>query len=255
MTACPACGQNVRPIWPTCRSCGALLMARPVPFAAEGATVPAAAPSAAEQFFAPAVLQPTARLLPAAPAYTNPPSTASSGASARGAGKWLALIGMVVVAAVATLWFTFRPGTGVQHRAPVALAPRAPTAGLPTSLEAVVRIGAESTRRNALQTVEQVGNGDVASLANMQPNYKWFDGNERSTDAHVVSVAQDGGVVTIAVAASNHDVCAFGQWWPGARPQYVTMAHEPSCAAANAPRTGWSSEAGGAASDLPDDNG
>ena len=36
-------------------------MARPAPFAPAGATVTAAAPSAAEQFFAPAVLQPTAR--------------------------------------------------------------------------------------------------------------------------------------------------------------------------------------------------
>ena len=239
MTACPACGQNVQPIWPTCRSCGALLMARPAPFAPAGATVTAAAPSAAEQFFAPAVLQPTAR----------------SGARAKGAGRWFALIGIVVAAAVATVWFASGPGTGARRGAPIALAPRVPSAGLPTSLESVVRIGAESTRRNALQTVEQVGNGDVASLANMQPNYKWLAGNERSTDSHVVSVAQNGGVVTIAVAASNHDVCAFGQWWPGATPQYVTMAHEPSCAAADAPRSGWSSEAGGAASDLPDDNG
>jgi hypothetical protein len=35
----------------------------------------------------------------------------------------------------------------------------------------------------------------------------------------------------------------------------VTMAHEPSCAAIDAPGGGWSTEAGGAASDLPDDNG
>jgi hypothetical protein len=239
MTACPACGHNVQPIWPTCRSCGALRMARPAPFAPAGATVTAAAPSAAEQFFAPAVLQPTGR----------------SGGRAKRTGRRFALIGTVAVAGVATVWFTFGPGTGAEREAPVALAPRAPTAGLPTSLEAVVRIASESTRRNALQTVEQVGNGDVASLANMQPDYTWLAGNERSTDSHVVSVAQNGAVVTIAVAASNHDVCAFGQWWPGATPQYVTMAHEPSCAAADAPRSGWSSEAGGAASDLPDDNG
>ncbi len=253
MTACPACGQNARPLWPTCRSCGALLMARPAPFALEGTTVTVAAPSTPEEYFAPAVLHPTAQLLPAAPAYANL-STASSGESARAAGRWFALIGMVGVAAVATVWFTFGPGTGAPHPA-VALAPRAPTAGLPTSLEAVVRIGAESTRRNALQTVEQVGNGDIVSLAKMQPNYRWLGGNERSTGSHVVSVVQNGGVVTIAVAASNHDVCAFGQWWPGAAPQYVTMAHEPSCAPADAPETGWSSEAGGAASDLPEDNG
>jgi hypothetical protein len=250
MSACPACGQDVRPIWPTCRSCGALLMAPPAPFAPVGATVTPAMPSAAEQFFAPAVLQPIAQLPPAPPAYTSATPTA-------GAAKWLALIGIVafVVAAFATAWFTLRPGAGTQRQTPVVLAPRAPTAGLPTSLQAVVRIGAESTRRNALQAVEQVGSGDVASLANMQPSYKWFAGNQPSTDSHAVSVAQNTGVVTIAVAASNHEICAFGQWWPGAPPRYVTMAHEPSCAAMNAPTSGWSSEPGGAASDLPDDNG
>ena len=256
MTVCPACGENVRPIWPTCRSCGTLLMAPPAPFAPVGAAVTPAAPSAEEQFFAPAVLQPPVQLPPSPHAWTvAPAATATAGAGA-GAGKWLALIGIVafVIAAVATAWFTLRPGAA-QHPAPVALAPRAPTAGLPTSLEAVVRMGAESTRRNALQAVETVGTGDTASLASTQPDYKWFAGDEPSTDSHAVSVAQNASVVTIAVAASNHDICAFGQWWPGATPQYVTMAHEPTCAAVNAPATGWSSEPGGAASDLPDDNG
>jgi hypothetical protein len=32
------------------------------------------------------------------------------------------------------------------------------------------------------------------------------------------------------------------------------MAHEPSCSAVTAPTTNWSTEPGGAASDLPDDN-
>ena len=228
-------------------------MAPPTPLAPVGATVTAPAPSAAEQFFAPAVLQPPVQLPPALPAYTVAPATREPTAGAR---KWLVLIGMVafVVAAVATAWFTLRPGAA-QLRTPVALAPRAPTAGLPTSLEAVVRMGAESTRRNALQAVEQVGSGDTASLASTQPDYKWFAGDEPSTDSHAVSVAQNASVVTIAVAASNHDICAFGQWWPGGTPRYVTMAHEPSCAAVNAPAAGWSSEPGGAASDLPDDNG
>jgi hypothetical protein len=33
------------------------------------------------------------------------------------------------------------------------------------------------------------------------------------------------------------------------------MEHEPSCRAASAPAEGWSTEAGGAASDLPDPYG
>lgn len=259
MSVCPACGKTVRPIWPSCRSCGALLMAIPAPLAPTGVTRTAtaagaaavAAPSAAEQFFAPAVLQPLAQLPPAVPhAHASTTSTDSLR-------KWFLLFGMVafMVAALATAWFTLRSSSGAQHQTPVVLAPAVPAAGLPTSLEAVVRIQAESTRRAAVQTIEQVGSGDVTSLAPMQPNFRWLAGDEPSTDSHVVSVAQSAGVVTVAVAASNHDVCAFAQWSPGASPLYVTMAHEPSCAAVDAPKTGWSSEAGGAASDLPDANG
>jgi hypothetical protein len=253
MNVCPACERDVRPLWPTCRSCGALLMVPPEPVAAVAATATTArgAVSAEEQFFAPAVLQPIVQLPPAA---TAPPKTGASSGS--GAGKWLALVAVTVfvIAAVATAWFTFK-GAGTKPELPVALAPRTPTAGLPTSLPAIVRIQAESTRHTALQAVEQVGSGDPAALAAMQPDYTWLAGDRPSTDAHDVSVAQNAGVVTIAVAASNHDVCAFGQWWPGGTAQYVTMEHQPTCAAIDAPTTGWSTEAGGAASDLPDDNG
>ena len=66
-------------------------------------------------------------------------------------------------------------------------------------------------------------------------------------------MAQNGSTVTIAVDASSHDVCAFGQWSPNATPLYVTMAHVPTCAAVDAPGAGWSTESGGAGSDLPDD--
>ena len=60
---------------------------------------------------------------------------------------------------------------------------------------------------------------------------------------------------TIAVAATNKDVCAFGRWAAGAGAEYVTMAHVKTCRAIDAPTAGWAAEAGGAASDLPDDNG
>jgi hypothetical protein len=263
MSACPACGKEVRPLWPSCRACGELLMAVPAPLAPVGASVGAPGapgapptPSAEEQFFAPAVLQAPVNVLPsnAPTSYTHSPRIAGSGA---GMGKWIALIGMVVfvVSAIGAAMFVLKPNATAGHQTPEVLAPRAPTAGLPTNLDSVVRIQAESTRHTALQTVEQVGRADLGQLANMQPNYKWIAGNASSSDSHVVSVAQDPGSVTIAVAASNHDVCAFGQWASDGTVRYVTMAHETSCAAVNAPSIGWSSEAGGAASDLPDDIG
>jgi hypothetical protein len=211
-------------------------------------------PSEAEQFFAPAVLQ--------AGTYVPPPDsraswTETSSAAGRAGSdnrKWIvAGIALFVVAAVATAYLTFGPGAH-KHLAPVALAPKAPTAGLPTTLGDIVRIEAESSRRNALQAVEQVGSGNVGQLASAQPNYTYIGGNQASTDPHTVSVAQNGSTVTIAVSGSNKDICAYGQWAPNTTPIYVTMAHEPSCSAVTAPTSNWSTEPGGAASDLPDDN-
>ena len=66
----PACEQDVRPFWPTCRSCGALLMAPPAPVVPLGTTpepAPPGAPVANEQFFAPTVLHPITQLPPEAP--------------------------------------------------------------------------------------------------------------------------------------------------------------------------------------------
>lgn len=255
MSACPSCGNDVRPIWPTCRSCGTLLIAPPAPVVPIGAEPVASGPSAEEQFFAPATMQPVFQL--------PPPTTPTYAHSSGGAGpasdisKWFVPAGMVlfVIAAVATAFFTFKPAASAQHRAPVALAPRAPTAGLPTSLSVIVRVEAESARHTALQTVEQIGSGDVSALASAQPDYLWIPGDQPSTSPKIVSVMQSGGVVTVAVAASNHDVCAFGQWSVGVTPLYVTMEHQDSCAASEAPVTGWSTQAGGAGSDLPDDSG
>jgi hypothetical protein len=252
MTACPSCGNAVRPLWPSCRSCGTLLMAAPAPVVEIGA-VSDATPSVDEQFFAPAVYQAPIKVdQPTIPAYTHNTRVAGSGA-----GKWIALAGMVffVFAAIATAWFTIRPSAAAKHPTPVALAPRVPTQGLPTSLDVIVRVEAESTRHTALQAVADVATGDRGALAAAQPDYTWVAGSQPSPDSHTVSVAQNAGNVIIAVAASNHDVCAFGKWAPNATPVYVTMAHEETCAAVDAPATGWSPQAGGAESDLPDDNG
>jgi hypothetical protein len=254
---CPGCAQPVRPLWPTCRACGTLLIARPAPLAKVGAAADAAnaMPSAEEQFFAPAVLQPIVQLAPAPPR----PARSSAGRAPIGGdpGKWIVLFAMVaiVVAAIATAWFSFGPGGASKTKGPVELTPKPPTAALPTDLDAVVRMEAESARRSALQTVEASGGAAVAQLAAAQPNFAWVGGDQASPDSHTVSVARSGAIVTIAVAASNHDVCAFGKWALNATPVYVTMEHEEVCAAVDAPSAGWSPLAGGAASDLPDDNG
>jgi hypothetical protein len=214
-----------------------------------------AGPSPDEQFFAPAVLQPIDQLPPMASA----PASRSQGRGpgvGNDAGKWIMLAAMLLffVAAVVTARLTFT-ASSAHTRTPVVLPPRPASEGLPSGLDTVVRIQAESARRTALQTAEQIRSGDTAQLAAAQPGFRWVAGDSPSTDAHTVSVGQSHGVVTMAVAASNHDVCAFGQWSPGGTPRYVTMGHEPSCAAIDAPNAGWSSEAGGAASDLPDENG
>jgi hypothetical protein len=233
-----------------------------VPATATSPATPAASTlSAAEQFFAPAVLQPGAQLPPAPPStFASPyrsagePDTAPPRAAEGPNWFKIGAVALFVIAAAATAYYFAFGGGAKQHLAPVVLAPKAPTAGLPTSLDAIVRMEAESSRRNALQAVEQVGSGNVGQLASVQPNYTYIGGGQASTDPHTVSVAQNGSTVTIAVSASNKDICAYGQWAPNTTPIYVTMAHEPACAATTAPANGWSTEAGGAASDLPDDN-
>jgi hypothetical protein len=184
----------------------------------------------------------------------SPPSSAPT-RSLRGPAIAL---GVIALFAVAT-WFTIHKHASSSGAAPRILAPRAPTNGLPTNLDDVVRMRAESTRHTAMQAVEAVTDGsgsvNVAAVAARQPGYQWVDANTDSKDSNTISVASDHGVVVIAVAASNHSICAFGQRQAPAPPEYVTMANMPKCRAANAPNMGWSTEAGGAASDLPDDSG
>src|SRR3954452_15832471 len=98
MSTCPGCGTDVRPLLPSCRSCGALLMAPPAPMASvasAGVTNGGSGPSPDEQVFAPAVLQPIVQL----PPRTSPPARRSGG---RGpgvggdAGKWISLAAMLL---------------------------------------------------------------------------------------------------------------------------------------------------------------
>jgi hypothetical protein len=223
-------------------------MAPPAPVVPLGTTpkpAAAGAPATNEQFFAPTVLQPVTQLPPDAPPRAS--------MSTRGKVTGTILVVAFVVAAGATAWFTVRPGASPKTETPTVLAPRAPTAGLPTSLSVIVRVEAESARHTALQTIEASPNADLSTLANVQPDYQWVAGDQPSSGPKVVSVARSAGTVTIAVDASSHDVCAFGQWSPNTTPLYVTMAHVPTCAAVDAPGAGWSTQPGGAGSDLPDD--
>lgn len=169
---------------------------------------------------------------------------------------WGVIVVALVLVPMAVIGFALAHGRNRHRAAPVVLAPRAATAGLPTSLADVVRIEAESTRHTALQAVENAatanGTADIGNVAAMQPSYTWLVGTQPSTGPQVVSFEDANGVATIAVGASNKDVCAFGRWSPNTTPTYVTMAHLPACRAVDAPASGWSTEPGGAASDLPD---
>ena len=218
------------------------------------------APSADEQFFAPAVLRPIANVtcLPTrAPAHTHGTRVAGSRFGRAGNGSRSPAVVVFFVAAVATAWFVVRPERAAQHEAPVVLAPAPPTAGLPTSLAAIVRIEAESTRHTALQTVEQVGTRrHRASSRRMQPSYQWVPGDQPSTDPHVVSVGQSDGVDDDrgrGVEPRRLRVRALvdGRRRPGTSRWRTSRRARRSTRRARAGRA----RPGGAASDLPDDNG
>ena len=167
-------------------------------------------------------------------------------------------LGVIALFAVAT-WFAIHGHSSSSGATPHVLAPRPPTAALPTNLDDVVRMRAESTRHTVMQAVESEtdasGSVSTAALAVRQPGYQWVDANTDSKDSNAVSVWSNQGVVVIVVAASNHSICAFGRRRAPAPPVYVTMSNMSHCRAANAPNIGWSTEPGGAASDLPDDQG
>jgi hypothetical protein len=168
--------------------------------------------------------------------------------------------GPVIAAAVVIVllvggFFAVRSSVSKSAPVPVVLAPHTPTAGLPTSLGDVVRMQAESSRHTAIQTMNSLGTGDIDQLTHTATAFQWVAGTAPSTAPTVVSIDGAATSATIAVAATNHDVCAFGRWTLGANAEYVTMAHLKTCRAVDAPADGWNAEAGGAASDLPDDNG
>ena len=261
MSACPACGKEVRPLWPSCRACGALLMAAPAPLAPVGASVGAS--NGPRTVGGGAVLRARGATGPCQrrARRTRPPRTpiarriAGSGA---GMGKWITLIAMVVfvISAVGAAMFVLKPSATAAHQTPEVLAPRRADRGS-ADQPRLHRARFRRSRRGAPRS-RRWSRSAAAISANSRTCSRTTSGS-RATRRRATRTSsplrQNAGSVTIAVAASNHDVCAFGQWTPDGAVRYVTMAHETACAAVNAPSIGWSSEPGGAASDLPDNIG
>ena len=254
---CARCGAPTDPNRVKCASCGALNVAPPVPAAVTtfAATAPPEAPEAptlptppSDQFFAPAVLaNPVVVQPPARPPRRTPSNTT------------LVLIAIVLVAVAGIAYPVFASGGHGRAKPPVAMAPHGPNTGLPTSLADVVRIQAESARQTAFSAISQAyseNNGQQLTptmLQNDAPSLTWLSGEQSSKGPTQVSYVQTADGVTIAIAASSKEVCAYGKWSPGQTSQYVTMLNDTVCRADQPPAAGWSTLAGGANSDLPPD--
>jgi hypothetical protein len=189
------------------------------------------------------------------PLIVHAPAPASSPFNAKNIA-----IGVLAVLVVAAGVYSMVPHGSHKKQLPTILAPRAPSAGLPTNLSDVVRIAAESARHTALMTVIDAAGTTGAPLTlgqleTAQPNYQWVEGDEPSTTNSVISITTGTGIDVIAVSGTDRDICAFGRWSPTIGGEYVTMAHVDECTATNAPTHGWSTQAGGSAQDLPNPDG
>ncbi|MGO9876931.1 MAG: hypothetical protein ACLPVY_24410 [Acidimicrobiia bacterium] len=295
MNRCSGCGYLVPGAWTECRRCGSpvaaatpatptppaapigaphattigalALAAPPPPTPLPGTRARAAARGAAEAGFgapddallagaAPRDIGPDTMLPRVAPVITAAPSGRPSRLNRRS----------VVVAAVVLVCVLGAASSLIQHgdhrqtAQPVILAPQPPFVGIPTSLSAIVRIEAESSRHTALGNImSEAGPSGAAvtdtQLASAQPEYQWVPANQPSTTNLIISVASVPGADQIAVSGTNREICAFGRWSPSAGATYVTMDHVSMCDADAAPTTGWSPLAGGSAQDLPNEDG
>jgi hypothetical protein len=292
MNRCSGCGYIVPGAWTECRRCGAPvateahrtsaaavaapprttlaaldLSAPPPPTPLPGTRARAAARTGAESGFgapddallagvAARDIGPDTMLPRVASPITAPTSHRRSRVDRRSA-----LIAAVAVACVVGAVFSLISHGHRQRAAqPVILAPEPPFAGIPTSLSAIVRIEAESSRHTALGTVISEAGPSAAEvsltqLAAAQPDFQWLAANQPSTTNTIISIASVPGADQIAVSGTNREICAFGRWSPFAGATYVTMDHVTRCDADAAPSTGWSPLAGGSAQDLPNDNG
>jgi hypothetical protein len=266
---CPNCGYIVPAAWTECRQCAA-------PLALGGSPAP---PPPAPVLVAPRPAPADDALLPGRPRVNG---HAVDG-PVPGPDTWLPKLDpsrlepepapapprfshQTIGIAVFVLLFAVAVGYAVTHRGhhestePTILAAREPFIGIPTSLTDAVRIEAESSRHTALSVIVSAAspNGTAlgtAQLEGLQPGYRWIAGDQPSTTNTEISVSSVPGADTIAVSATNKDICAFGRWTPAGGAVYVTMAHVPRCTATAAPATGWSTVAGGAAQDLPNELG
>ena len=215
-----------------------------------------------------ALLPGAARTRPTVPRDTGPDTmlpdieptiTVAPPTSSRMSAKTVAIL-VVAILGVGLAVNHFAHGGHHSTSVPVVLAAQAPFAGLPTSLSAMVRMEAESSRHTALSVVISAASGTsaaptLAQLASLQPGYQWVAGTVPSTTNSMISITTAAGGAVLAVAGTNHSICAYGRWSPGAGSTYVTMANVTSCTAASAPPVGWSTLPGGTAQDLPSENG
>lgn len=251
--------------WTECRRCGTAIVAVPAAVSAGGVGVasangheippPPSAPSpplpfspapAASEVVPDTMLPYVDPLLIRAPAKTG----------LRWNARTIAVSAVALLVVVAGVYSAIPHGGSHAKTVPTILAPRPPFAGIPTSLSDIVRIAAESARHTAISAVIEAAGTSGAQLTTPQltaalPNYQWIGGAETSTTNTIVSITSGPGIDVIAVAGTDRDICAFGRWTPTLGSEYVTMAHQPNCAATNAPTSGWSPLTGGSAEDLP----
>ena len=269
MNRCSGCGYIVPGAWTECRRCGtpvsAARVGAPAGRVASRNGLALAPPPPTPAPLRPSFAAPDDALLPGVhprPAVpdTMLPRIDPTIISAPSAQPWwsrrTSIVAAIVVVCVIGGALELMPHGGHAKQLPTVLAPRPPSAGIPTSLSDVVRIAAESARHTALTTVIATAGSTgqpltLSQLASAQPNYQWVTGSQPSTTNTVVSITSGTGIDVIAVSATDRDICAFGRWSPTIGSDYVTMAHVTSCAATNAPIAGWSSMPGGSAQDLP----
>jgi hypothetical protein len=298
MNRCSGCGYMLPGSWTECRRCGtpvaattpaaapappppvrtpaptaaatisALALAPPPPSAPlPGTQARAAARGTAETGYgapddallpgaAPRDIGPDTMLPHVAPVIIAPPPAPRS----RVNGRTLAIAAVVVICVVGAAFSLIPHGKHAKAATPVILAPQPPFAGIPTSLSAIVRIEAESSRHTALGDVISAAGPSGAAvtpaqLESSQPDYQWIPATQPSTTNLMISIASVAGADQIAVSGTNREICAYGRWSPASGATYVTMDHVKTCDADTAPTTGWSPLAGGSAQDLPDENG
>jgi hypothetical protein len=229
-----------------CTSCGALVVAAPVPVA------PAVAPSVAPPPLSSA-MDPWGTFArtddPMAGVLVRPAPAPPKSSAGRPIGMVVAGV-IVVLALGAAAYPMLHPNAAVVDGPPVVLTPNEPMAGGVPGLSEAVRVQAESNRQTAFGAIMRLrsnadGTFDRAMLQQAQPDFTWLDASESSTEPKEVSLDDSTDVAVIAISASNKHICAFGRLPLDGVAEYVTMGNMKSCAATDAPEEGWSQLAGG----------